>query len=181
MLIEANTDQNLISRAGTGSVWGRHIVDSLQLLPLAQGGLWLDIGSGAGLPGMVIAIARPAPMTLLEPRAKRADFLRGVVERLGLGHVTVVQSRAETADSVSANVISARAVASLPTLFAAGARHAAPDCVWLLPKGRGAAEELAAARRTWQGEFRLIPSLTDPEAHIVMARDVRPIRQRSAG
>ncbi len=178
MLLEANADQNLISRATTESVWDRHIVDSLQLLPLAQDGSWLDIGSGAGLPGLVIAIARRWPMTLVEPRSRRAVFLRSVAERLGLDHVAVVQSRAETAEPVAADVISARAVAGLAALFAAGTRHAAPGCVWLLPKGRSAAEELAAARRTWQGEFRLIPSLTDPEAHIVMARDVRPIRRR---
>lgn len=167
--------QNLIARSTLNDVWHRHILDSLQLLPLAPvAGLWLDVGSGAGLPGLVVAIARRAPTILLEPRARRAAFLQQTCDTLGLDHVRVVAVRAEALAPAGVSIISARAVAPLPALFAMARRHAAPDCVWLLPKGRSAAEELATARRTWQGDFTLIPSETDPEASIVMARDVRP-------
>lgn len=175
ILVQENEHQNLISRSTVANLWDRHIIDSLQLLLHAPSGPWVDIGSGAGLPGLVVAIVRSDPMTLVEPRSKRAAFLRETAARLQLDHVTVMQSRIETAAPSLATVITARAVAGLSTLFEAGLRHAAPGCVWLLHKGRGAEQELAAARKTWQGDFRLVPSLTDPESSIVMARDVSPL------
>ncbi|MBU3076935.1 16S rRNA (guanine(527)-N(7))-methyltransferase RsmG [Sphingomonas quercus] len=175
LLIAENERQNLIAASTIPGIWVRHIVDGLQLAPLApRAGAWLDIGSGAGLPGLVVAIVRPdAPMTLIEPRARRATFLEEAAKNLGLTNVSVVAAKAEAAHPSPAAVISARAVARLDALLAIGQRHAGPDTVWLLPKGRSAAEELAITRRTWQGSFRLIPSLTDPEASIIMVRDVR--------
>jgi 16S rRNA (guanine527-N7)-methyltransferase len=179
-LLRAESErQNLVARSTLEDVWQRHIADSLQLVPLAQAGRWLDIGSGAGLPGLVIAIARPdEPMLLAEPRPLRADFLRRAVTALGLPNVEVATAKAETLAPAEAAIISARAVAPLDRLLALGQRHAAPGCRWLLPKGRTAAEELAVAQRTWQGAFELIPSQTDPEASIIMAHDVAPRTRR---
>jgi 16S rRNA (guanine527-N7)-methyltransferase len=180
LLIEENARQNLVARSTLDDIEIRHIDDSLQLLRHAPAGRWLDIGTGAGLPGMVVAIARPHEQTILvEPRSLRAEFLRRVVDSLALPNVYVIAAKVETVGPLAANVISARAVASLDRLFSIGLPHAARDCVWLLSKGRNAAAELAAVRRTWQGRFDLIPSETDPEAAIVMAREVQPIRRKS--
>lgn len=172
LVIAENIKQNLIARSTVKELWERHIVDSLQLLPHAIPGRWLDIGSGAGFPGLVVAIAEPErEVVLIEPRPLRAAFLADAVANLGLTRVAIVTARAEATPPQRAAVISARAVASLEALLTMGERHAAPDCRWLLPKGRRAAEELAAARMTWQGRFTLIHSITDPEASIVMAED----------
>ncbi|WP_174274773.1 16S rRNA (guanine(527)-N(7))-methyltransferase RsmG [Sphingomonas bacterium] len=173
--------QNLIARSTLDQIWQRHILDSSQLLGPTKdaAGPWVDIGSGAGLPGLVIAILRDQPCLLIEPRAKRAAFLSEAIERLGLAsRVTVIAQTAASAPAVTAAVISARAVAPLPRLFAIGARFADAETIWVLPKGRSAAEELASARASWQGEFRLVPSLTDSCAAIVVARGVRPRKTR---
>ena len=173
MLLAENRQQNLIAKSTEPDIWQRHIVDSLQLVRHALPGRWVDIGSGAGLPGLVAAIARPEEETvLIEPRARRVAFLTETAMRLGLTKVRVIGARAEAVPELSASVITARAVASLSQLFEIGARHAGPDCLWLLSKGRSAATELAEARGAWQGRFELIPSETDVEASIVMARDV---------
>ena len=173
LVVQENARQNLIARSTVDDVWDRHIVDSLQLLPHAVEGRWLDIGSGAGFPGLVVAAAEPdREVVLVEPRARRAAFLTETARRLDLDRVVVHAAKVEAVAPVGAAVVSARAVASLDLLFAIGLDHATPECRWLLPKGRRAAEELANARRTWQGHFTLIPSITDPEASIVMAQDV---------
>ncbi|NIJ07401.1 16S rRNA (guanine527-N7)-methyltransferase [Sphingomonas vulcanisoli] len=169
--------QNLVSTSTLDLVWQRHILDSAQVLPLAREAqdLWVDIGSGAGLPGIVVAILREAPAMLIEPRAKRAAFLQHVVDELGIADRTsIVAKTAASAPLRPAGVISARAVASLDALFAMGLRFATPETLWVLPKGRSAADELAAARPSWHGDFRLVPSQTDSSASIVVARGVRP-------
>lgn len=172
--------QNLIARSTFDRIWQRHIVDSLQLLDHAPAGSWADVGSGAGFPGLVVAIASRRPVTLIEPRTKRAGFLRDVTATLALeDRVRVCTATAQAMPAASPHaVISARAVAPLPELFAAAHRLADAATTWLLPKGRSAAEELAAARLTWQGDFALVPSITDPRASIVVARAVRPRNRR---
>jgi len=176
ILRDESTRQNLIAASTLDQLWSRHLVDSAQLVPFAEGqGPWIDIGSGAGLPGMVVAIVTDRPVTLIEPRTKRADFLRTTAESLGLANVTVVASRIEThKPSKPAAVISARAVAPLYELFA-GARHCTDSStIWLLPKGRNAESEVAATRGAWQGVFHVEPSVTSPDSGIVIARGVRP-------
>lgn len=172
--------QNLVSRSTLDQLWVRHIVDSVQLLALAPAGPWLDIGSGAGFPGLVIAAASERLVTLAEPRALRADFLRRAAASLGIEQrVIVYAGKVETLPvGHSFEIISARAVAPTVDLFRMSAAVANHATVWLLPKGRTAAEELATARETWQGEFRLVPSVTDPAAAIIVAHDIRP-RTRS--
>jgi 16S rRNA (guanine527-N7)-methyltransferase len=173
-----SAEQNLIAASTMESVWDRHILDSAQLLPLAPGeGLWLDMGSGAGLPGLVIAALSQRPVLLVEPRAKRCQFLAEAAATLGVeDRVTILQSRAETALPADAAVISARAVAPLADLFGMGLRHAVPATKWLLPKGRNAASEVAVAETSWQARIALIPSATDSDAAIVVATDVAPRR-----
>ncbi|MDP9162840.1 MAG: 16S rRNA (guanine(527)-N(7))-methyltransferase RsmG [Pseudomonadota bacterium] len=173
LLAEASAHQNLISSSTVGDLWERHIVDSAQLLSRAKpGGTWVDIGSGAGLPGLVIAILSPDPMTLVEPRRLRVEFLQSVIDRLALGNVTLVQGKS-TATTATFATITARAVAPTGELFALAHHLSRHDTVWVLPKGRNAQKELAEARMTWQGDFRLEPSLTDAAASILIATGVR--------
>lgn len=173
LLLEENKRQNLISRSSVADVRQRHIADSLQLLSHAPpDATWLDIGSGPGLPGMLLAISGVRHITMVEPRRLRTDFLERCRDELALENVTIVTGKAEQLDG-SFDVVTARAVASLDKLFAMAAPLTHPQSRWVLPKGRSAAKELEEAQRTWQGEFRLEPSVTDAEARILVASAVR--------
>lgn len=169
--------QNLISPASAAQLWSRHIVDSAQLLQLAKDtpGRWIDVGTGAGFPGLVVAIAGGRPVTMIEPRPRRTAFLGAVVEALGLD-AEVISAKAQAVERKGA-VISARAVAAAPDLLGWTSHLAEPDALWLLPKGRSALSELAEAKRTWQGDFRVEASVTDPESGIIVARHVRRRRR----
>lgn len=174
-VLEESTRQNLISPNTTTAIWARHVVDSAQLIALAdnRSGAWLDIGTGAGFPGLVIACLRDAPMTLCEPRRRRADFLQATAQRLGIANrVAVEPCKVERLRGIRP-IISARAVASLGALFTAAAGVSDRDTLWLLPKGRSAREEVEAARKTWHGSFHVEQSITDPDSHIVVATDIR--------
>ena len=174
-LLRAESErQNLVSRTTLADAWQRHILDSLQLDDLAGPGSWADIGSGAGLPGLVIAIAGDRAMALIEPRKRRAEFLLYAVEALGLAdRVQVLPQRAESARIAPPAIVSARAVGALDQIFTMAAHFSDRATLWILPKGRSAADEVAVARRTWQGDFHLVASLTEPDSAIVVARDVR--------
>lgn len=173
LLLEENGCQNLISRRSADNVWVRHIDDSLQLLDFApQEGHWLDIGSGPGLPGLVLAIAGVQRITLVEPRKLRTDFLERCRHALGLKGVTIITGKAEQVDG-RFDVITARAVAPLGKLFELGEPLMAPNGRWVLPKGQSAEKELVEAAATWQGDFQLMPSRTDPDARILVAERVR--------
>jgi 16S rRNA (guanine527-N7)-methyltransferase len=179
ILREESSRQNLISAASLDQMWVRHLVDSAQLLPLAGDagmGDWIDVGAGAGLPGMVIAILSDRRTVLVEPRAKRAAFLYEAAEALGLAsRVTVITSRIETYKPAKpAAIISARAVAALPGLLQSTIHCTDSSTVWLLPKGQNAHSEVEAARHAWQGVFHVEPSITSPDSGIVIARKVRP-------
>jgi 16S rRNA (guanine527-N7)-methyltransferase len=179
LLLEESARQNLISRSSADHIWSRHIEDSLQLLDHAPAEAhWLDIGSGAGLPGLVLSIAGVREITLVEPRRLRTDFLELIKDALGLRGVTIVTGKAEQLTG-KYDVITARAVASLDRLFAIGMPLVAPEGRWVLPKGRSAEKELVEARATWQGTFRLEPSRTDPKARILVAHGVRRRTGRS--
>jgi 16S rRNA (guanine527-N7)-methyltransferase len=173
LLLAENSRQNLISRRSESEVRTRHIDDSLQLLDHASADAsWLDIGSGPGLPGLVLAVAGVRHITLVEPRRLRTEFLERCCETLGLGNVTVITGKVENIDG-QFDVVTARAVATLDKLFAMANPLVAPTGRWVLPKGRSADKELAEARTTWQGDFELKPSRTDPEARILVAQRVR--------
>jgi len=175
LILEENEHQNLISKSTVEEVWGRHILDSAQLIRFAPqpDSSWLDIGSGAGLPGVVIAILTEGPVTLVEPRRLRAEFLERCAQVLGLsGRVTVQAAKVERIAGTF-DVITARAVASLDALLRIS-RHLSTDkTLWLFPKGKSAQSELDEARRSWQGSFRLEPSVTSEEAAILVASGVR--------
>ena len=173
ILTEENQRQNLIAPASVEQLWGRHILDGAQLLGLAgRQGTWLDIGSGPGLPGLVIAILGGRPMTLNEPRRLRADFLRRAVAELGLPDVEIAECKVERMEG-KFDLITARAVARLDKLFGMAWHLAHSETKWVLPKGQSAQSELDEARRTWQGSYRLVPSRTHPASAIVVAENVQ--------
>ncbi|HVI98060.1 MAG TPA: 16S rRNA (guanine(527)-N(7))-methyltransferase RsmG [Sphingomonas sp.] len=166
---------NLIAASTLEAIWARHVVDSAQLLDWAdRPGAWLDIGSGAGFPGMVVALLTDRAVTLCEPRKRRATFLEEAAVMLGVADRTTVVASKVQALSGRFAVISARAVAALPDLFVAACHNATRDTVWVLPKGRSAREEVASARKAWHGSFHVERSVTDPDALIIVARGIYP-------
>jgi 16S rRNA (guanine527-N7)-methyltransferase len=166
--------QNLIAASTAADFWNRHILDSLQLIDHAPSSsqLWLDIGSGAGLPGIVVAIASDHRVVLVEPRRRRAEFLVDCCTQLGLANVIVEQKRVERL-LISADVVSARAVAALDILFGWAEQIGSGDALMILPRGMNAVSELEAARTAWHGDFELVPSVTAPASGIVLAKHVR--------
>ena len=173
LLVDENQRQNLVAKSTLDDLWRRHIDDAAQLVAHdARSATWLDIGSGAGLPGIVIAILTGNPMVLVEPRRLRADFLQRVVDDLKLD-ATVIQSKVETIRRPPVDIITARAVASVERLFEMALHLSHNGTRWVLPKGKSAHLELEEAKKTWQGDFRLEPSCTDPDAQILIASRVR--------
>ena len=173
LLRDENERQNLVSRASLDQLWRRHIADSAQLLRFAPDSQasWIDLGTGAGFPGLIVALLHAGPVTLVEERRLRADFLRRAAETLRVT-VDIVQAKAQSLPRRPFDVISARAFAPLDRLLDFGTGFSTAKSVWLLPKGRNAETELAALDAKWQGDFRLEPSVTDPEARIIVARGV---------
>lgn len=172
--------QNLIAASTVPAIWARHIVDSVQLLRFGAPGPWLDLGSGAGFPGLVIAAFGGRPVTLVESRRKRIDFLIETAAKMGIAdQVTVAGQRLELVEAQPFAVISARAFAPLNRLFPLAHRFSTPATQWVLPKGRSAHAELDHVRQTWQGVFRIEASVTDPEAGVVVATNVRPRTPRA--
>lgn len=172
LLRDETQRQNLVARSTLDRAWDRHIADSAQLVDLADNGAWVDIGSGAGLPGIVVAILTGSPVTLVEPRRLRVDFLRRVIDELGLANVTVAPARAQRVTG-RFDVITARAVAPATQLLDMTTHLSHEGTRFLLMKGRSAQSELEDVRRAWQGDFRLVPSRTDAEAAIIVAERVR--------
>lgn len=184
MLLEEMDRQNLIAESTRPHVWARHIVDSAQLIPLAREageGSWIDLGSGAGLPGIVVAILTDRRVQMVESRRKRIDFLSHIVERLALTRAEIYDGRVETVPAAKAAVISARAYAPLPRLFESAIHLSDEKTIWALPKGRNAQNELEAATRSWQGVFHVERSVTDADSAIVVARAVRSVRRNARG
>ena len=181
LVLEGAEEQNLIARSTFDVFWTRHIVDSAQLLPLAAEageGDWLDLGAGAGMPGIVVAILSGGPVHLVEERRGRVNFLNRVIEELDLPNAQVFGCKVQALRHAPAAVISARAFAPLPKLFDLAHSFSTQKTVWLLPKGRSARDELANAQHNWQGTFHVKPSLTDSEAAILVATGVRKAARR---
>lgn len=176
LLLLWNRRINLVSARSAEDVWRRHVADSLQLLPLlpAEPAPLLDIGSGAGFPGLLLAAATGRGATLVEADRRKAAFLVEAAGRLGLAGVEVRAERIEDAALPTARLLTARALAPLPTLL----RHAhallSPGGVALFPKGRTAEDELTAASREWNMRVERFPSRTDPASTIFRISEIRP-------
>ncbi len=173
MLAEENQHQNLVARASLDQIWQRHIVDSAQLLHVSRGtsgtGNWLDLGTGAGFPGLVIAALQPwRTVTLVDSRRLRTEWLARAAAAMELDSVKVVLARVEDLPSRPHAVISARAFAPLPRLLALSARFSTPQTLWLLPKGAKARHELAELDERWRHTFHVEQSLTDSAAGVLV-------------
>lgn len=169
LLREANARQNLVSSKSLDHVWVRHYVDSLQLLDDVPRGTcaWLDLGTGAGFPGLAIALARPdIRVVCVESRALRAGYLRKVIDELALQNCQIVGARLQDVVDEKFDAISARAFAPLPKLLDLSARFSTLETMWRLPKGRSAAQELAELRG-WEHLFHVEQSITNPEAGVI--------------
>lgn len=169
MVVAEAPHQNLIAPSTIESIWVRHAVDSLQLVSMAgDGARWIDIGTGGGFPGLAVAIVAPVRMVLVEPRRRRADFLRLCVARLGLGDRVTVEARKIETVVGTGDIISARAVASVENLLHAAAHCATKETRWLLPRGRLDEDELTALHKHWRLMFHVEHSVTSPESSIVV-------------
>jgi 16S rRNA (guanine527-N7)-methyltransferase len=159
---------NLVSAATLPDLWHRHVADSAQLLALApRPRQWLDLGSGAGFPGLVIAILAPdIRVRLVESDQRKCAFLRRVSEDTGTA-IDILPERIEALPPQAVDMISARALAPLTQLLTHVEKHLAPGGIGLFPKGRTVHNEIAEAERAWRFPCRVHPSLTDPEAAIV--------------
>lgn len=179
LLREENSRQNLVSAATLDAIWERHILDSAQLVRFESrpGASWLDIGSGAGLPGLVIALLVTGSVTLVEPRRLRAEFLNRLVETLDLANVSVQCANAEKVAG-RFDLITARAVAPLPRLLKMSTHLSTRNSRWVLPKGRNAQSELAVARRSWHCEAEIASSCIDPNSGILLLRNVKARGER---
>lgn len=175
---------NLVAPNTLSDIWGRHFLDSAQLLPLAPEGTarWLDLGSGGGFPGLVIAALGIPQVHLVESDQRKAAFLREAARAMGVAaavHVKRIEA-VEPADLHRAmggapQVISARALAPLAELLPRAYRLAGPQTIYLFPKGRQAEDELTEARRYWTIDaVDMLPSQTDPAARILRIRGLRP-------
>lgn len=176
-LQERAEGQNLIARGDLPNLWQRHLLDSLQLASLipptvASG---LDLGSGAGFPGLVLAIATGLPFTLVESHHRKAAFLADAA-RLVEAPVTISTARIEEAALPPSRLITARALAPLPRLLGLAAPLLAKGGVCLFPKGKNASMELTAAATGWHMHAERWQSLTDPAATVLRISEIRRAR-----
>ncbi len=183
LLSEWQSRMNLVAPSTLAIARQRHIEDSLQLIDLIPDDLrvktWVDFGSGAGFPGLVIAIISDLEVHLVESTAKKCMFLQHVADDLQISSRVIIHNqRAEQMRAPKADIISARACAALPKLFDWGMGFAAQHTCWLLPKGREVAAEIDAAQTRFTFEYGLHQSRTDPDARIVSARHVRRMKGR---
>jgi len=170
---------NLVAPGTVGDLWSRHFVDSAQIADCAPTtvGRWADLGSGGGFPGMVLAIlaAETDPereTVLIESDQRKSAFLRTVSRETSVP-VVILDQRIELAPEQQADVVSARALASLSELLPLAQRHLASDGIALFPKGRRYQQEVEEARDKFDFELEIHPSRTDPEAVILAVGKIR--------
>jgi 16S rRNA (guanine527-N7)-methyltransferase len=174
---------NLIAPSTIPRIWTRHIADSLQLLDYGPSGLtWVDLGTGAGFPGLVLGCAFAEGMGrvvhLVESNGKKAAFLREAVRVTGAAAVVHPVRIEDFVESFGchADVVTARALVPLRLLIDFSARLMKTDSVGLFPKGQDAVSELTKATKYWNMQATLVPSRTDPKARIVVVR--APVQHR---
>lgn len=175
LLMKWNAAINLVGKATEKEIWQRHITDSYQLVPLLPPAAQslADLGSGGGLPGLILACACPAlAITLVERDTRKASFLAETARALALKHITV---RIEDATAITDrfDVVTARALAPLSELCQLAAPLSHGGTVCLFPKGANYATELAEAQRDWSFDCRLIPSKTHADARIVSLQQLK--------
>jgi 16S rRNA (guanine527-N7)-methyltransferase len=182
LLGEWQRTHNLVSRSALDDIWTRHVADSLQLFDHAPPTLreWVDLGSGAGFPGLVVAIASKdvsdRHFTLVESNSKKAAFLRAAIRETGV-NATVANERIESyAPKMAgrADVVSARALAPLLELLGLAAPYAHADGVMLFLKGKEYVQELDAAAQSWTFDVVESRSATDSGGRVLAIRNLSP-------
>lgn len=170
-----NATLNLVAPRDMPHLWDRHVEDSLQLAPLIPGGTEraVDLGSGGGFPGLVLAIATGIPFDLIESDRRKAAFLRTAILETG-APAQVHACRIEEAAVPAAPLVTARALAPLPRLLPMVARFLAADGVCLLLKGAKAGDEVAAAHLAWRMTVETAPSRTHPDGAILRIAQLEP-------
>ncbi len=181
LLKKWNPAINLVSKSTIPNLWTRHFANSAQLLEIAETdrGTWVDLGSGGGFPGMIVAIlaAETHPdlkITCVESDQRKATFLRTVARETGTA-VTVLSERIESLSPLNADVVSARALAPLPDLIGYAIRHLAPEGIALFLKGTGQAKEIDLGLASWAFRLDTFPSRTDRESTILKLRSIRRV------
>lgn len=181
LLIKWNPKINLVSKSTIENLWTRHIADSAQLFTLRSEtvGHWVDIGSGAGFPGLVVAILAAEKgnignLTMIESDQRKCAFLRTVLRETGV-HATVIAERIEKVDCQNADVLSARALADLSTLFEFSEKHLRKTGIALFPKGISWENEVITAKKSWSFEFEAISSETEHKAVVLKVGDIQRV------
>ena len=169
---------NLVGATTMGDPWRRHVLDSAQLLPFLprETRTLVDLGSGAGLPGLVLAILGVPQVHLVESDQRKVAFLREAA-RISATPVHIHAERAERLPALAADVVTARALAPLPDLLDIAGRFLSNHSICLFLKGRGAGDEVAEAAKGWDLTARLEPSRSDPGGNIVL---IERMARRSA-
>ena len=172
---------NLVAPGTVDVLWERHFTDSAQILTLAPQAAtkWVDLGSGGGFPGAVVALMASATrpdfiMTLIESDQRKATFLRAVVRETDT-KLNVLAKRAEAANPSHADIVTARALAPLERLLGYVSHHICEKGIALLPKGANASSEVELARKTWSFTCESIPSMTDNQAAILKIGDIKRV------
>ncbi|MFY0681985.1 MAG: 16S rRNA (guanine(527)-N(7))-methyltransferase RsmG [Thalassovita sp.] len=178
LLEKWNPRINLVSKSTISDMWQRHFVDSAQIFDLGpqDARSWVDLGSGGGFPGLVIAIIaaelRPdQKVTLVESDARKSTFLRTVVRETGI-KADVLTDRVEKIASLGADVVSARALADLSTLLGFAKHHLKPEGTCLFPKGVSWEKEIKDAGESWRFEHESLKSGTETGAVILRIGDI---------
>lgn len=169
-----NKTTNLVGPATIPDLWLRHMLDSAQLLPFTQASPSLvDIGSGAGFPGLVLAIMGQANVHLVESDQKKVAFLREA-SRVAQAKVTIHAARIESLANLPSALICARALAPVDRLLALSAKIAAPETKFVFLKGQNVEVELTEAHKIWRMEVESHVSRTDSTGRVVILREVSP-------
>lgn len=172
LLIRWQASLNLVGRSTLRDPWRRHFWDSAQLYPLIpRGASVVDLGSGAGFPGLVLAILGGLTVHLVEADQRKAAFLREAARATGT-EVVLHVGRAERLEPVAAQIVTARALASVDDLLGLAGRWMQPGGLCIFLKGRQAAAELEIARQQWHVTADLIASQSDPDATILRLGDI---------
>lgn len=173
-----NPRVNLVSRSSLEFLWDRHILDSLQLFSLpADRRNWVDLGSGGGFPGLVVAVCLKehepeSQVTMVESDQRKSAFLRTAIRELDL-NAKIVTSRIEDAQSLNASTLSARALAPLSKLLYFSDRHLQTTGTAVFPKGETWEKEIEDACQEWSFQWEQITSETQTSASVLVIRDIQ--------
>lgn len=178
LLEKWNKRINLVSKSTITNLWARHILDSAQVVRIAPYNIphWVDIGSGGGFPGLVIAIlaaetGSPQRLTMIEADQRKCAFLRTVLRETDV-NAKVISQRIEEAPRQQAQVLSARALADLTTLLSYSDRHLCDGGHAILLKGATWKKEIAEARKSWSFTQEVIQSITEPNAVVLKLGEI---------